>query len=125
MIVSKRKLKEALIAADGNMAVAARELGISRQSVHERVRKDVKLSAVVDALQNGAEITLREISKSNVAKAILGGDLKTSQWYLDRRDADFRPNVGVRLDDAAIQAFVDGVAEAGGVDALRKIAGGG
>lgn len=38
-----------------------------------------------------------EIAKKNVVEAITGGDLKLSQWFLERRDAEFSPKKQVDL----------------------------
>lgn len=125
MSVTKARLKKALIAADGNMAVAAKALEITRQTVQERVRRDPKLSDLIDRLRNGDDEELRDLSTSNVAKAIRAGDVKISRWYLERRDPTFRQNVSLRISDAEIDAFVNGVAASGGQAALRKLAEGG
>ena len=36
-------------------------------------------------------------ARANVTKAVLSGDIDTSQWYLDRRDKEFNPKSQVEV----------------------------
>jgi hypothetical protein len=37
-------------------------------------------------------------ARANVTKAILEGDIETSQWFLEKRDAEFKPKSKVEVD---------------------------
>lgn len=142
-VITKAKLRGALIRHDGVQARVAEEFGVSRSAISQRVRADPKLQALVhdhlEGIKDLAEGTIFLEVKAEAAAALAAAKIveeggtpttiepKTSKWFLERKakDRGWAGSVGVRLDDDAIADFVDQLAEKGGAEALRKLAGGG
>lgn len=141
---TKRKFIAAMIRHDGVQARVAEELGVSRAAVCMRLKKNPALAAEVnerlETMKDLAESAVFAEVRAEAARASAAreaaeahgtvpelSDPKTSKWFLERkgRDRGYGGSVAVRLDDAAIQDIVDQVGQSGGVDALRKLAGGG
>lgn len=122
---TKSQYLQAIIENDFNHAKAGRALGVSREAVSQYLFRHADLRAKVEEAKNALDDVLKDAALGNVAKAILDGDLKMTRWWLERKDPAFRASMGVRLDEGAIGAFVDQVAQVGGKDALRKLAEGG
>ena len=115
------QIKRALINQAGIIPLAAQELGMTRQSLHERVNKRPDLKAFAKALTE----EVKGVARDNIMSAILSGDLKTSRWYLERVAKDeFGNSVGVRLGDDVIADIIRQVADVGGAAGLRKLADG-
>lgn len=112
--VSNKSIVAALIAADGNVAAAGRALGITRQSIGERIARNPKIQAVLDEF----EILAGDYATGNIMRALIAGDVATSRWWKEKRDPDFK-NGSLRLDDDQIRALI----EASTPEALRKLAG--
>lgn len=75
------QLKAALKRSAGVFAAAAHELGVSRQAVHERVRRSPSLQRWVAEI----DTTILDRAETTVIDAVVGGDLLTAKWYLERK----------------------------------------
>lgn len=61
--------------------MAAAELGITRQSVHERVRNSERLQAA----RIDIDETILDVAEGVMWQGILDKDLPTTRWLLDRK----------------------------------------
>ena len=76
-----KQIEAALCQADGQPSLAARDLGISRQAIHERIHSSPRLQAVMEEIR--AEML--ELAEGNIAKALRAGDMAVTRWYLERK----------------------------------------
>lgn len=74
--VDKAKLAELLAEAFGNVSAVARALGVSRQTVAERVRRSPDLQRVVE----DAKETLIDMAESKLARGVAAG----MEWAVKR-----------------------------------------
>lgn len=90
--VSDARLKAALAKHDGMMALAAKSLKITRQSVQERVSRNPDIQAFIRDIG----IAILDTAESQVAKKVRKGDGTTVRWLLDRkgRDRGYGPQPG-------------------------------
>lgn len=80
----RRRVVEALQAAQGITGLAARILGVSRQTLHRRIESDPRL---LEALQDQHEMLL-EFAWMGITRAIMEGHGRTTIRYLERYGAD-------------------------------------
>lgn len=74
--VDKAKLAELLAEAFGNVSAVARALGVSRQTVAQRVRKSPELQQIVE----DAKETLIDMAESKLARGVAAG----MEWAVKR-----------------------------------------
>ena len=67
----------------GNIAQAARDCGITRQSMWERAQKP-ELQAFMVEIRNA----VGDFVENEIIKAIAAGDMTTARWYADRQLRD-------------------------------------
>lgn len=121
---TKTQIKKALIEAGGVQYLAAEYLSkttgrdCSRHLIFARLKADPELRGLSDALQ----ADMGALALDNVAGAILGGDVETSRWLLQRTHPDFKAQA-VRLDDDTLRGIVAAIS--GDKDALQRMANGG
>jgi hypothetical protein len=100
---------------------AARQLGLARQTVWERVRRSKYLQDVVAEIDEG----LIAKAQDNVTKAIYAGDMQTSRWYLERkgRHLGYGTKVEASVDTAQIERVADAIISAGpaAIRAVRAV----
>lgn len=119
MRVSRHALTLALIKHNGDCSAAAKEVGLERTSVYQRLKRDDKMREAVEA----AEAFVLQKAVSNVGKAIEAEDMVTSRWYLERKGKHlgFGNTLGVKLSESDINEILDGATP----EQLRKLADGG
>jgi hypothetical protein len=117
--LSRKAFGAALIKHDGNVAAVAREYGMDRVALWERLRKDEGLQAVLAAAE---EIDLNA-ARGNISQAIHAGDLPTSRWFLERKGKHlgFGNSIGLRLTEAEAAQLVANM----DTDKLKALAEGG
>lgn len=74
-----------------NISEACQYAGISRDT-YNRWEKDVPSFA---DLMEEAKAMPRRKAKEQVTAAIVGGDVSTARWYLERKDPEFKPKAEV------------------------------
>ena len=65
----------------GVISLVARELGTSRQNIHQRIKASPELQAAMAE----AEDELLDVAEGHVARLIRQGDRATIMWYLNRK----------------------------------------
>lgn len=99
MAIERSKLIEALETSAGIFSVAGQKLGITGQRVGQIVKGDTELEALV-ARQ---VLKVNDLAKSVVIEAIKKGDARQANWWLEKRDPDFKPKHQLTgKDDAAL-----------------------
>ena len=79
-------MAEAITEAKGIKADAAALLGVHWQTVHRYIKKYPTCRTAYDeAIQ-----AVSDIARGNVVKAIEGGDVAESKWWLTKKDEDFK-----------------------------------
>ena len=113
--ISEAKIIAALRKWGGMSALAAKELGISRQAVHQRVKNSATIRAAVAEME---EETL-DIGEGHLIKLVRNGDKEMIKYYLDRkgRQRGYSNSVNVGLDGAQAEAIVASLG--GSVEAYR------
>lgn len=81
---SKAKVADALMLAHGVAGVAAVKLGVSRQTVYDYMKRWPDLLRV----REDARETVTDRAELNIVKAIGGGDIKSSRWWLQHQARD-------------------------------------
>jgi hypothetical protein len=85
--VAARKLltRQAILGAihrhAGVISFVARELGTSRQNIHQRIKVSPELQAAVTEVED----ELLDVAEGHVARLIQEGDFATIRWYLNRK----------------------------------------
>lgn len=99
---------------------AAEHLGITRQTLWERIENNDELKsfrASLDATVNDAakSIVLHEILKKK--------SVKVAQWWLERRDPEFKTRTAVdaRIPEDQMVTIIRGLSGTGGLPALKKV----
>ena len=116
------RVEAALLKHAGLVSCAARELGVSRQAIHYRMLQSDHLRTVCCE----AREEVLDYCESAIIAAIKSGDVKTSQWYLDRvgrmRGYGTKPDASLDLD--AMEGFTRAlvVSLGGDVEKLRAAA---
>lgn len=77
--LSKATLASALSEASGNVAAAARRLGLARSTLHRRIQKSAKLQLIITDQRE----SLCDDAEFCIAQAVRDGDVKTAQWFLN------------------------------------------
>lgn len=77
-MIEESQLAKFLSESGGNIAAAARAVGISRRQFHRRIEESEELQALLVDLRE----TVGDFAEDCIRKAIEGGDVKTSIWYL-------------------------------------------
>lgn len=103
--LSVERVKEVLIAKDGNITMTANALGVARSTVHKRITESPALREIVDDAREGlvdiAESALkREVLAGNIAAIIF--TLKTQgkhRGYVERQEV-------TGADGAPLKAYV-------------------
>ena len=77
---------------DGMVSLAARDLGMSRQGLHQRIAAQPELQQFIADLN----VQILDTAESQVAKKVRRGDGTTIRWLLDRkgRDRGYGPQAG-------------------------------
>jgi hypothetical protein len=101
--VSDAALQRALRAADGILANAAKELGVSRQLVWARVHRSSDLQEVIREIEDG----LKDVAEGHIAAGVRRGDYRWVTYYMERKGADrgYGKDVG-RMTDGDLEAIV-------------------
>jgi len=104
-----KQIEAALCQADGQPSLAARDLGISRQAIHERIHSSPRLQQLIDEIQ---EQNL-DCAESALAKAIRAGDGSMIRWYLDRKGKHrgYGSKSEPVVDQERIRQFVESLGE--------------
>jgi hypothetical protein len=102
--ISEAKIIAALRKWAGMKALAAKELGISRQAVHARV----KHSAAIQAALIDIEEENLDIGEGHLLKALRQGEKDAVRYYLDRkgRKRGYGNSVSASIEDAQVEAFI-------------------
>ena len=110
-----KQIEAALRNNDGQPSLAARELGVSRQAIHERIKRSPALQTVVTDIDS----ELLEIGKGQIAKAMRAGDMPTVRWFMERkgRDLGYGKQSEVIMSDVQIEGIVQSFS--GDVEKLR------
>ena len=77
-------MKAALKKNAGVMSLAARDLGLDRSSVSERISKHPELQEWCRQIDQ----EMGDAAEAVVKKDIIGGEVKTAKWYLALKHAD-------------------------------------
>ena len=114
--VTEKQLIAALRKWGGIKALAANEVGITRQTMQERVEKSPKLQAVIKEIE---EETL-DLGEGHVVKGVREGDKDYVRMYLTQkgRKRGYGNKVETSLDEAQLEAIV--TALGGDPEALRS-----
>jgi hypothetical protein len=108
-----KKLEEAYL-ADATHLQAAQYAGISEPTLHDYRNKHPEFSKRIDDLRGMT--CLR--AKMNVKQAVEkeseapGMGVSKSQWYLERRDPDFKPKKETDVNLGAQKSLIDAIIEA-------------
>src|SRR5690242_1223433 len=99
-----KQIEAALRSNSGQPSLAARELGVSRQAIHERIKRSPQLQTVISDIDS----ELLEIGQGQIAKAMRAGDMATVRWFMERkgRDLGYSKQSEQRLSDAQIEAII-------------------
>lgn len=108
-------LKAALRRNAGVYALAAAELGVSRQCVRQRVQSCPDLRAFVDDL--GEHVL--DLAEAAIINAIRRGDGPTCRWFLDRKGRSRGYGRGDHVDEAVIHRAVEALVQAVGGDVVK------
>jgi hypothetical protein len=65
----------------GVISLVARELGTSRQNIHQRIKASPELRAAMAE----AEDELLDVAEGNIARLVREGDRATTMWFLSRK----------------------------------------
>jgi hypothetical protein len=65
----------------GLISLVARELGTSRQNIHQRIKASLELRTAVAA----AEDELLDVAEGSIVQQLRQGDPSTVRWYLTRK----------------------------------------
>lgn len=78
--------------------------GISTKTLYHCMKTEANLRSARDLLRQTPSL----VAKKNVAEAISDGDLRTSKWFLERRDADFsnKQQVDIQVTHSMVEADV-------------------
>lgn len=82
--LTEARVRTALWRFAGNLAEAARDCGISRQAMRERVQRNPALQAFMVEIQTATA----DFVESEIMKAISAGDMATARWFADRKMRD-------------------------------------
>lgn len=99
--VTTRQCAHALRKAGGIVGKAARELGIERSSLTQRIARN----PVLQKAKAEGEEYVSDTAEGNVTKAIDDGDVSTSRWWLAQK-AKSRGYGVVRVDDDQLAMVV-------------------
>jgi hypothetical protein len=112
-------LKAALKANAAIYTLAAEELGVTRQTVRQRVERSPALKTFVAEV----EAAIIDTAEGNVMTQIKGGDVQTSKWLLERkaRERGYATRVENehRIADDQLEAIVASLG--GDVEALTAL----
>jgi hypothetical protein len=113
--IPEAKIVAALRKWGGMSALAAKELGITRQAVHQRLKNSATIRAAVAEIE---EETL-DIGEGHLIKLVRNGDKEMVKYYLDRkgRRRGYGNSVNVGLDEAQAEALIASLG--GNVEAYR------
>lgn len=75
------QLKAALKKNAGALALAAADLGVTRQAVHARVKRSKAVQAFIAELEE----TLLDVAQGVVAEAIMRKDHRMTRWFLQTK----------------------------------------
>lgn len=113
------QFKAALKKNGGLAAHAARDLGMTRQGVSQRIRKSPELQAFLAELDQ----THLDTAEGVVLEAIANKDLPTARWYLERkgkkRGYATKVETEGKIADADLEALVGSLG--GDLSKLRAI----
>jgi hypothetical protein len=107
-----RQCVEAIIAADGDIAVAAKNLGVSKQAVYSRIKKHEQLQMVVHEIREQGV----DVAESELMKKVRAGDITAIIFKLkchgkDRGYVDRPDNVAIAIstlmDPAVAAAMIE------------------
>lgn len=87
MATDRGALIEALETSAGIFSVAGQKLGITGQRVGQLVKGDAELEAIVKR----QVLKVNDLAKSVIIEAIKKGDARQANWWLERRDDEFKP----------------------------------
>jgi NAD(P)H-dependent flavin oxidoreductase YrpB (nitropropane dioxygenase family) len=113
--VSEARLIKALKDADGIKSHAADALGITRQTVQERIAKSPKLQRVLVEIDEA----LLDMAEGNLFRHLKEGDKEITKYVLDRKGKKrgYAQKVEASIDEAQLEAFVTSLG--GDPDKLR------
>ena len=101
--VTEKALIAALKKCGGILAFAAKEVGVTRQAVHDRVKKSAKLQKVVRDIK---EETL-DVGEGHIVKGVREGDKFYVNMYMQAQGKTRGYGKdSVAFDDAQIKAFI-------------------
>ena len=80
-LLTHQAILSAIYRHAGVISLVARELGTSRQNIHQRIKASPELQAAVAE----AEDELLDVAEGHVARLIRQGDRATVVWYLSRK----------------------------------------
>jgi hypothetical protein len=101
-----RLLDEAFL--DGASVVeAAIYAGISKTTLYDYIEAHSDYSERINAIKN--QTGLR--AKRNIRKEIEEGKIPISQWYLERRDDDYKPKQKQEVELSAHKSLIDAILE--------------
>lgn len=108
-----KALEKAIVKADGNLAAAARALGVCRQAVSERVNGSPRLKQLVidarETLKDDAETALRRGVNKDEAWAVCF-TLKTigkDRGYVERQEVEHSGGLSVEIAEELVDADED------------------
>ena len=113
--ISESRLIGALRKYGGLPALAAKELKITRQAVHQRIKSSEAIRAALEEIE---EENL-DIGIGHLLRKMRAGDMRAVEFYVSRkgRKRGYGNSVSVAVEDAQIEAFIDSLG--GNVEAYR------
>lgn len=113
---SDNAIDAALRASDGQVAQAARLLGMARQSLHERVTASPRLRGVIQEIED----EILDLGIGHITKGVKDGDKDYVKMFVTQkgRKRGWGNKVDVGIDDAQAEAIV--AALGGDVAAYRE-----
>jgi predicted transcriptional regulator len=113
--ITESRLIGALRKYGGLPALAAKELGITRQAVHQRIKNSEGIRAALAEIEDEN----LDVGIGHLIKKVRAGDMRAIQFYLDRkgRKRGYGNSLSVAVEDAQVEAFIDSLG--GNVEAYR------
>lgn len=102
-MVTDEQIKTAIYGADGCITAAARALGVTRQTVYNRMKK----SSMIQEAKDDADESMKDIAESELVKLIRAGNLGAicfflkcrakERGYIERIDANISGELNVNV----------------------------
>ena len=89
--ITMQNFKDSCEGSGGNQSLIAQRLECTRQAVSLFIQRNKKAKTLLE----DARGKILDKALSNVDQAIVDGDLKTSQWYLERKSEEFKQKMSV------------------------------